>query len=67
MSNFFEKLLICGIVFYFFKCYHFITPLTKEGVKMDFVKMLLSRLSEEQLEKVEELIEDLLIISDNEF
>lgn len=34
---------------------------------MDFVKMLLSRLSEEQLEKVEELIEDLLIISDNEF
>jgi len=34
---------------------------------MDFVKMLLSRLSEKQLEKVEELIEDLLIISDNEF
>lgn len=34
---------------------------------MDFVKMLLSRLSEEQLEKVEELIEDLLVIPDNEF
>ena len=34
---------------------------------MDFVKMLLSRLSEEQLEKVEELIEDLLVIPDNKF
>lgn len=34
---------------------------------MDFVKMLLSRLSEEQLKKVEELIEDLLVIPDNEF
>lgn len=66
-SPFFEKIRTpSGLVISFFKCYHFTTPPTKEGVKVDMLTSLLSRLSDEKLEQTEKLIDDLLIVTDDE-
>lgn len=55
------------LVISFFKCYNFNTPSTKEGVKVDMLTLFLSRISEKRLEQTEELIDELLIVTDNEF